>query len=146
MIIKEVNASVLTTPCKHIAHGVNCQNKMGSGIAKVLFEEYPQVKSSYHEFCSAMPLHRRLGEVQPVDCGGLTAYNCFTQFNYGYGGNKYVSYEAIIKCFKTLNMYLKGQELAIPRIGCGLAGGNWTVVSALINEVTPDISIYTYYV
>lgn len=144
MIIDIIQGDLLSTPYKHIAHGVNCQNKMGSGVAKAIFTIHPEVKSAYHEFCSGIPLGSRLGEVQPVDCAGVMVYNCFTQFNYGYDGQKYVSYEAILKCFKTLNRYLSGEDLAIPKIGCGLAGGNWQVVSALINEVTPDLNIYVY--
>lgn len=145
MIVSETKGDILRSPYKNIAHGVNCKDKMGSGVAKALFTKYPEVKTSYHEFCSGVPELSRLGEVQPVDCGEVIVFNCFTQFNYGYDNKKYVSYEAIVKCFKTLNMYLKGQSIAIPRIGCGLAGGDWTVVRALIDELTPDLDVYVYY-
>lgn len=37
-----------------IAHQVNCQNKMGAGVAKALYQRYPAVKSSYHAFCQQM--------------------------------------------------------------------------------------------
>lgn len=38
-------------------------------------------------------------------------------------------------------------ELAIPKIGCGLAGGNWNIVEKIINEVTGDkLDVYVYYI
>jgi hypothetical protein len=36
-------------------------------------------------------------------------------------------------------------RLAIPKIGCGLAGGNWTFMEQLINDtVTDKIEIWVY--
>ena len=32
-----------------IMHQVNCQNKMGAGVAKALYNTYPQVKTEYHQ-------------------------------------------------------------------------------------------------
>ena len=32
-----------------IMHQVNCQNVMGSGVAKALYTKYPQVKSEFHK-------------------------------------------------------------------------------------------------
>ena len=50
MIKEYIKGSILDAPQKYIAHGVNCQNKMGSGVAKVLFTEWRKVKEDYHEF------------------------------------------------------------------------------------------------
>lgn len=146
MITQYIKADILATECKHIAHGVNCQDKMGSGVAKVLYTRYPRVKSSYHEFCFNTPLEIRLGEVQSAIHGDIVIYNCFTQFNYGYDGQKYVSYEAVRECFKALNLHLKGETLAIPKIGAGLAGGDWSEIEAIINEETPDLRVHVYYI
>lgn len=32
-----------------IMHQVNCQNIMGAGVAKNLYQTYPQVKELYHQ-------------------------------------------------------------------------------------------------
>ena len=32
-----------------IMHQVNCQNVMGSGVAKALYTKYPQVKLEFHK-------------------------------------------------------------------------------------------------
>lgn len=37
------------------------------------------------------------------------------------------------------------EEVAIPKIGCGLAGGDWEVVSRIIDEATgDDLDVYVY--
>lgn len=39
----------------------------------------------------------------------------------------------------------KGEILAIPKIGCGLAGGNWTFMEQLINDTVGDkLEIWVY--
>jgi hypothetical protein len=32
----------------------------------------------------------------------------------------------------------------MPRIGCGLAGGEWSKVEEIINRVMPDVDVYVY--
>ena len=150
MIVEYVKGSILDAPQHYIAHGVNCMNKMGSGVARVLFEEYPEVKTDYHEFVSRseqMWINGQedlLGTIQPVTSNDKIIFNCFTQNNYGYDGNLYLDYRALAECFKHLNDYGEVTELAIPKIGCGLAGGHWEAVEQIINLVTPDVNIYVY--
>lgn len=152
MITKYINASILTTELKYIAHGVNCQNKMGSGVAKVLYEAYPDIKIYYHSFNTAINNPERLlglasyaGSVY----GGedrIVFFNLYTQFHYGYDGKRYVNYAAAVSCFKSLLEQIPhGSKLAIPKIGCGLAGGNWNFMEQLINDTVGDkLEIWVY--
>ncbi len=152
MAIKEyIKGSILDAPQKYIAHGVNCQNKMGSGVAKVLFEKYPKVKRDYHDFTSNLykifPYSN--GLLGKVGCSNFKesheVFNCYTQDFYGYDGEKYISYDAIYDCFKNIASR-KIKEIAIPKIGCGLAGGNWEIVSRIIDDATgDDLDVYVYY-
>jgi len=32
----------------------------------------------------------------------------------------------------------------MPRIGCGLAGGEWSKVEEIINEVMADVQVFVY--
>lgn len=144
VITEYIKGNILDTPYD-IAHGVNCQNRMGNGVAKVLFTEFPQVKQQYHQF---IDVYGKLGDCQPVYVGeGKYVYNLFTQDRYGYDGKKYVSYLGIISAFKKLNKYCKlngTKYISIPKMGAGLAGGKWEIIEELINEVTPDINIKVY--
>ena len=151
MIVEYIKGSILDAPQKYIAHGVNCQNVIGSGVAKVLFEKYPDVKNSYHKYCTYNEHKSKkslLGEctLAVSDDGKVIIFNCFTQENYGYNGKKYVSYDAIYKCFYNLSKKLHKKQIAIPKIGCGLAGGNWNIVSQIIDDATgDDLDVYVYY-
>lgn len=149
MIKNYIKGSILDASQKYIAHGVNCQNKMGSGVARVLFEEYPIIKEEYHlaheEFSTAKP-EFFLGSIEVFDIKkDLFGINCWTQLEYGYDGKKYVSYDAIHDCFSQIKE--RGvKEVAIPKIGCGLAGGNWEIVSRIIDDATgDDLDVYVYY-
>ena len=154
MIVREIKGDLLDTDLNFIAHGVNCRNKMGSGVAKAILTKYPEVKEGYHA------LHRSglalctngsddfLGTAQPIDVhDGKVVFNLFTQLDYGYDGKQYVSYKAIEECFKSLTLncdYINA--IAIPRIGCGLAGGDWDKVKEIINSATKNkLDVYVYY-
>ncbi len=110
-----------------IAHGVNCQNAMGSGVAKALFTKWPEVKSEYHREFDYMVL----GDVQFVVVEpGLIVANCFTQEFYGRDfGRRYADPRAVRACLEEVAFYSRNEwgleEIHIPRIGCGLGGLDW---------------------
>jgi len=150
VIVKYIKDSILNAEQKYIAHGVNCQNRMGSGVAKVLFTKYPKVKEDYHYWyvqdSEFFPRKSdRLGYcTQSPQENGKVVLNCYTQEKYGYDGEKYVSYDAIYNVFEELKNLGK-KEVAIPKIGCGLAGGNWEIVSRIIDDATgDDLDVYVY--
>lgn len=150
MITRYIKGDITETELKYIAHGVNCQNVMGSGVAKSLFTKWPEVKDSYHMFCESVLGY--LNNVQLVACNQNTSdevyvFNCFTQEFYGYDNKRYVNYAAIVKCFSYLVKELSRFDtpLAIPKIGCGLAGGDWNIVEQLINDtVGDDLEVWVY--
>jgi len=150
MITRYIKGDITETELKYIAHGCNCMNKMGSGVAKALYEKFPEVKERYHSYMEWI-LERGdepLGKVASVWSKDKQIYNCFTQKNYGYDGKKYVNYAAIVKCFSSL-VEVKHRfdgPIAIPKIGCGLAGGDWNIVEQLINDtVGDDLEIWVYH-
>jgi len=149
MIKEYIKGSILDAKQKYIAHGVNCQNKMDSEVAKVLFKKYPDTKKHYHLSHEEFPKDDASFFLGSIDYGHdsekVTILNCWTQINYGYDGKKYVSYDAIYDVFKQLcDMRIK--EVAIPKIGCGLAGGNWNIVKQIIDDATgDDLDVYVYY-
>lgn len=67
-----------------------------------------------------------------------------------YGNNKsvtYTSYDALRKSLTTLKEFAKSKELVVGLpygIGCGLANGNWDVVSNIIEEVFNDYYVVLY--
>lgn len=70
----------------------------------------------------------------------------YTQFYYGKGKN--VDYTAIERGFRKLNkkiLSVPTKTVAIPLIGAGLAGGDWKIISEIIEASTPDIKEITVY-
>lgn len=135
-----------------ICHQVNCQNAMGSGVAKALYEKWPEVKEQYHKYCHGAKPEQLLGHVQAVningkdiDHGGRFVINIFGQLNYGRDGKCYTRYDALETAFDKINYALAGYSLAFPYgFGCGLAGGDWATVYRLIRDhlYNTDITIY----
>lgn len=122
-----------------IVHGCNCFCKMGAGIAKQIAEQFPGV--SEVDQLSAKGSRAKLGK---FSCDyffkyKLTVVNAYTQ--YDYHGDNNVDYDAIRKVFELINVEFFGKKIGIPKIGAGLAGGDWKRIEEIIDEVTPDVSI-----
>lgn len=127
-----------------IMHQVNCQNVMGSGVARALYEKYPTVKSEFHRFSQANP--NRLGQLQEVVINeSLSVFNSFSQFDYGNDPTKlYTDYEALFRNLLEINRIAKerGVTAYVPyRIGCGLANGDWDIVSTFIEKETDIVVV-----
>jgi hypothetical protein len=58
----------------------------------------------------------------------------------GFGRDKqFTDYNALRECFQKVRHYAGGRTVYIPyRIGCGLGGGNWEEVSAIIEQEIPE--------
>jgi O-acetyl-ADP-ribose deacetylase (regulator of RNase III) len=139
------NESLLNVVEGIILHGCNCFNVMGAGVAKFLRDKYPIV---YEVDCLTIPGdENKLGKysVALVD-EKLTIINCYTQYHYHYSENRCkVDYYAVRKCFEVIKENYPNKDLCMPKIGCGLAGGDWNIVESIINEVFDDRNIYVYY-
>lgn len=122
---------------QYIAHGVNCQGAMRSGVAKQARELYPDIFTAYKEACvAAGEPSRLLGKVQEVVISPKRSIlNCFTQLHYGYGGAQYVDYAAIASCITAIDHTCKHKTVFMPKIGAGLGGGDWVTISKLIEEL-----------
>lgn len=58
-----------------------------------------------------------------------------------------IRYDALSKCLADVNKFAIANNAVIrmPRIGCGLAGGSWSVVERLINDnVAVDVVVYDF--
>jgi O-acetyl-ADP-ribose deacetylase (regulator of RNase III) len=140
MIYKNKDITTVEAPAL-IAHGVNCSNAMGSGVARAIYMKWPTVKAMYHSEGSM-----QLGDIQFVEVeDGLVVANCFTQAGYGRDGDRYASPESLKEAL-TLAAYwacdMDLDKVHIPRIGSGLGGLDWEedVVPSLL-EIEKYISI-----
>ena len=137
-MVNYVYGDVLASPDLVIAHGCNATGVMGSGVAKQVKEKYPNAFADYNAYCKHNPVSITLGtNVYSTQPDGKTIVNCITQEFYGRAmGIKFVSYDAVDKCFADLAEYCdtyKIENISMPKIGAGLGGGNWSVIEAIIN-------------
>lgn len=131
-----------------IMHQVNCQNKMGAGVAKALYNTYPQVKTEYHQIAYQPQFNtpqKRFGLLQHVKItDDLVIFNSFSQLDYGRNKSiKYTDEEVLMTNLQRFDEYAKYHHLPayVPeRIGCGLANGNWSTIKTFI-ETETDIII-----
>lgn len=130
--MKEITKDVTTLTEGTIAHGVNCQRRMGSGIALAIRKKWPEAYNQYMEL-SAEKQRKMLGETQIVDLSpdenpqSLFVCNCFTQYNYGADGKRYADPDAVEVAADVafLHASYMGTDLYMPKIGCGLGGLSW---------------------
>ena len=135
-MIQTLVGDALLHPDGLIVHGCNCQGVMGSGFALAVKKRYPHVYQEYVRRHKETPW--QLGEVQIIEVGpSKYICNAMTQVKYGPGGRRYVEYFAIEECFWMINQVANALQLDVifPKIGAGLAGGDWEIISGIIDEV-----------
>jgi len=145
MKIEYIKGNLFDTDIEHIVHGCNAQGVMGSGVAKIVRDDYFDAYKSYVEKYNEHGL--KLGDVQFVPANGKTIVNAITQDNFGRTGTRFVSYEAVAECMRTVNQVLKlgnYDRVAMPQIGAGLGGGNWEIISRIIEDEMTDVQPVVY--
>lgn len=146
-MINYIKGNLLDSDCNFICHQVNCQGKMGSGVAKQIRDRWPEVYSNYARVVNS----KMLGKVQilyiedaniPFQC----VVNMFAQEYYGYNGDRYTGYDAFWNCLNELKSKMpKGATVAFPyKIGCGLGGANWEIIEKMIDIVFKDYGVFLY--
>ena len=118
-----------------IVHGCNCFTTMGSGIAKQIRAVFP---TAYNADCETKTGDRdKLGSCSVAEINvndrALIVVNAYTQFRYG-AGQVHADYDAIRSCFKWIRLQYASKRIGFPRIGAGLAGGDWSVISEIIEQ------------
>lgn len=124
-----------------ICHQVNCQGAMNSGVAKSIRNKYPKVYQEYINYVKSYENNKRdlLGKIQIVNLDKNNIVNIFAQYNYGYSGNCYTSYDAfnnaILSLKNEITSIYKGKEITVAfpyKIGCVRGGANWNIISSII--------------
>ncbi len=118
-----------------IIHGCNCQCAMGAGIAKVIRSTFPEAYEADSNTESGD--ESKLGTISYVtvvrEGRKLTIVNGYTQFDWK-GPGVLVDYNAVRSVTKAVKAKFSGKRIGYPRIGAGLAKGDWNVMSRIIDE------------
>ena len=144
-----------------IAHGCNCHSRMGAGLAPQMVKAFGCDRFEMELWGSDI---NKLGNIdyQTFVLGEntvwilehaknnrnepeLTVVNAYTQFNYGRnhkdGDLKPIDYEALTLCMRKLNIVFAGKHIGLPKIGAGLAGGDWNLIKDIIKRELKDCQV-----
>jgi O-acetyl-ADP-ribose deacetylase (regulator of RNase III) len=141
-----MRGDLFTSKADVIAHQVNCQGVMGSGVALQIKNNSPHVYNEYKKLVDHVGPNACLGHSQLIQLPDGAIANLFGQFNYGRDKKQYTDYAALRHAMMDLKMQMMQKNLktiAFPdMIGCGLAGGDRDVVLAMIQEIFPKAEIW----
>lgn len=147
-MIQIIHGNLLETNAQIIAHQTNCRGVARSGVAKQIMKKYPMNEAMYTMICKRENPRDLLGTAYCVSNNeGPIVANLFGQDNYG-RTEQHTDYRALNDAMAQLRKFmdLKGlTSVAFPYgIGCGLGGGDWNVVSLIIDKHFKDDDIECY--
>lgn len=118
-----------------IAHLVNNKTpNWGGAFARALRDEYPVAQEQFRAW--ADPAHLQLGSVHVAEVDDdLAVATLVAQRGYGNAERPRIRYDALRTCLHSLAVSAleREAEVHMPRIGAGMAGGDWAVIAELID-------------
>lgn len=151
-MIIETRGDLLTTYCAdYICHQTNYFGVMGGGVALAIRDKLlsDNAYKAYQMLCDQKG-RDLLGKVQFLSCvfdkeryphGHVcTVANLFCQDEYVQPDGGITRYDCMRKCLQSVEQQAlqskRGKVVVIPGgIGCGIAGGQWSTVRGIIEEV-----------
>lgn len=126
-----------------IIQNVNAQGVMGAGLALQLRKKYPEMFESYRRYCNTPNRAELLGTVHKyfvlgdnINKPDRVVMNIVGQLRYGRNSLQ-LDYDAFERGVIEVAEFARRmyKPTAIPhRIACGLAGGDWSRISAILNR------------
>jgi len=139
-MINELYKDITEAKSGIIAHGVNCQRAMGSGVALAIKTKWPIIYEMY------MTSTTCLGGADVIEVGDLLyVANCYTQKFYG-SGKRYASVDAIKSSLRTVFEYANTYNIDVnlPKIGSDRGGLDWeTEVLPIITSLDEEFDDVT---
>lgn len=136
-----------------IAHQANCFNTMGSGVAKAIRAQWPEV---YEADCQTVKGDReKLGTLSwcPVITDGRRkdghgpVFNLYGQYDFGYDGKQYTDLDALESAMAQMSMFCAAMDITkvgMPKLGCDRGGAKWEDVEAIIERQLGHLDVTIY--
>lgn len=121
-----------------VVHGCNCFCTMGAGVAKQIKLNFPRAYEA--DKLTTKGDKGKLGTYTKAIYPEVTIINAYTQYAFS-SSKATVDYQAIQNVFTQLNKDFPNSTVGIPKIGAGLARGDWNIIEKIINDSTPDLEI-----
>ena len=135
-----------------ICHCCNALGAWGKGFVVPLGQKYPIAREKYLKFIKMTKEENRLGSVSFAKVtDNIIVANIIGQYNiYPKEGKIPLDYEALEKGFRSVIEMFQTNNIPftvhMPKIGCGLAGGDWNRVEEIIKNtfISSNIEVYVY--
>ena len=118
-----------------IIQGCNCQCRMGRGIALTIKQQFPEAVAA--DCQTTIGDRHKLGNFTIAhilrDGWDFTIVNGYTQFNWQ-GEGVLADYDAIRSVFRQVKQQFGGQRIGYPKLGAGLARGDWSIITNIIES------------
>lgn len=126
-----------------IVHGCNCFHTMGGGIARQIKVQFPSAYDADLKTPYGDP--SKVGTYSSVLVGIFFIVNAYTQFSTS-GFKDVFEYDGFQNLLNSLVIDFPDEKFGFPMIGAGLAGGDWTRISAMIENTLGDRATIVEYV
>lgn len=147
-MIKLTSGNLLECKAEALVNTVNCDGFMGKGIALQFKQAFPSNYKAYHKAC-------KQGEVRP---GKMFVFENsgeqFPKYIINFPTKRHWKERSRLEDIKSgldalildIQQY-KIRSIAIPPLGCGLGGLNWSQVKPLIESIlatVPDLDVFLF--
>lgn len=107
---------------------------MGAGIAHSIQTQFPEAYAA--DLLTTKGDRNKLGYFSTATVqengNNITIVNGYTQFQHS-GALPLVDYDAVKNLFRRIKKEFSGKRIGYPKIGAGLAGGDWDKIERIIN-------------
>ena len=123
-----------------IVHGCNCQNTMGSGIAKQIKDKYPDAFQADYRYDLELGNRYRYCKLGNYTIANIYSkcnfkiVNAYTQFHYLPRGIDHFDYASFAVILEKLEHFYGNYDFGFPYIGMGLAGGDSDRIFDMLEE------------
>ncbi len=149
-MIKEVQGDILFTSAQAIAHSIAPMDHFENGLALSLRERYPEMVKEFRHYCHVH--HPEPGGLYNWSNGnGQQIVNLLAQepppSKHAHGTPGKATLSHLDHSLKKLAKLVQKEEigsLALPKLGTGVGGLQWTEVQALIQKNLGELNIPVY--
>lgn len=151
-MIKVVYGDLMQATEDIIVHQVNCKGVMGSGVAKQIKANFPEVFNEYRGHAQSHDSDELLGTAQFVFSPSKNKIiaNVFGQDSFG-ASRRRTFESALIWGLIKVKEFAEDNNMSVAmpyNIGCALGGGDWDTVyegvQAVFNDFDRDVVLYQF--
>lgn len=138
-MIEFIKGNLFNCNCEALVNTCNCVGVMGRGIALEFKNRYPEMFEDYKNFCNLNKLRPGKLHVFEQKTTPRLIINFPTKVDWR-NESKYPWIESGLLALREVIIDKNIKSIAIPALGCGLGGLQWSIVKPLIQSFHDSLS------